>query len=109
MSRDYDFGGALETDTSAGSASESTRLTLTLATPCCVIPIFSAARYERSRLRPRTLGARSLIRTFTERPVEGLVTMTVEPIGKVLDAAVNALGSYSSPLAVRRPTYASAR
>ena len=33
------------------------------------------------------------MRTVTERPVEGLVTMTVEPIGNVLDAAVNALGS----------------
>jgi hypothetical protein len=40
------------------------------------------------------------MRTFTERPVAGLVTMTVEPIGKLREAAVRALGLYGSPLAV---------
>jgi hypothetical protein len=35
---------------------------------------------------------RTLMRTFTERPVSGLVTLTVEPIGKLRDAAVRSLG-----------------
>src|SRR5579862_1411979 len=82
---------------------ESMRLTLSRATPLSVIPSSSAARFERSRLRPRTCGPRSLIRTFTDLPFAGLVTNTVEPIGKILDAAVNSSGSYNSPLAVGRP------
>jgi hypothetical protein len=32
------------------------------------------------------------MRTLTERPVSGLITLTVEPIGNVRDAAVIALG-----------------
>jgi hypothetical protein len=32
------------------------------------------------------------MRTFTERPVLGLVTFDVEPIGKLRDAAVRSLG-----------------
>jgi hypothetical protein len=44
-----------------------------------------------------------LMRTFTERPVSGLVITAVEPIGKLVDAAVRALGLYASPLAVARP------
>jgi hypothetical protein len=32
-----------------------------------------------------------------------LVTTAVEPIGKLVDAAVRALGLYVSPLAVARP------
>src|ERR1700722_11071331 len=82
---------------------ESMRLTLSRATPFSVIPSSSAERVERSRLRPRTCGPRSLIRTFTDLPFAGLVTNTVEPIGKILDAAVNSSGSYGSPLAVGRP------
>lgn len=82
---------------------ESIRLTLSRATPLSVIPSSSAARLERSRLRPRTCGPRSLMRTFTDLPFAGLVTNTVEPIGKILDAAVNSSGSYGSPLAVGRP------
>jgi|HubBroStandDraft_4_1064222.scaffolds.fasta_scaffold222488_2 hypothetical protein len=78
-------------------------VTFTPATPLCVIPIFSAALLERSRLRPWTKGPRSLMRTFTERPVSGLVITAVEPIGKLVDAAVRALGLYASPLAVARP------
>ena len=85
---------------------ESTRFTPTRAIPFLVIPISSAARLDRSRPRPRSPG-RSLMRTFTERPVAGLVTITEEPIGKVRDAAVKAFGSYGSPLAVRCPAYSS--
>src|SRR5206468_3891790 len=44
---------------------------LTGATPSCVIPSFCAALRERSRLRPRTYGPRSLMRTLTERPFLG--------------------------------------
>ena len=51
-------------------------LTLSRATPFSVIPSSSAARLERSRLRPRTCGPRSLIRTFTDLPFAGLVTNT---------------------------------
>jgi hypothetical protein len=103
-SRNHDFGIEVEDEP---SGFESTRFTLTRATPFFVIPISSAARFERSRPRPRTPGPpRSLIRTFTERPVAGLVTITEEPIGKVREAAVKASGSYGSPLAVRRPAYA---
>src|ERR1700730_6850352 len=88
------------------SAVESARLTFTCATPFLAIPIFSAARLDRSRLRPRTYGPRSLIRTFTELPVTGLVTTTEEPIGKVRDAAVKSLGWWGAPLAVASPACA---
>ena len=103
-SKNHDFGTEVEEEP---SGLESTRLTLTLATPFFVIPISSAACFDRSRPRPWTPGPpRSLIRTFTERPVVGLVTITEEPIGKVREAAVKASGSYGSPLAVRCPAYA---
>jgi len=102
--KNHDFGIEVEDEP---SGFESTRLTLTRATPFFVIPISSAACFERSRPRPWTPGPpRSLIRTFTERPVVGLVTITEEPIGKVREAAVKASGSYGSPLAVRCPAYA---
>jgi hypothetical protein len=85
---------------------ESTRLTLTLATPFFVIPISSAARFDRSRPRPRTPGPpRSVDTHFHRRLVPRMVSLTEEPIGKVREAAVKASGSYGSPLAVRRPAY----
>jgi hypothetical protein len=80
-----------------------TRVTFTRPTPFAVRPIFCAARCERSRLRPRTNGPRSLMRTLTERPFETLVTCTTEPSGSVGEAAVSWLGSNRSPLDVRRP------
>jgi len=80
-----------------------TRVTFTRPTPFAVRPIFCAAPCERSRLRPRTNGPRSLMRTLTERPFETLVTCTTEPSGSVLEAAVSWLGSNRSPLDVRRP------
>src|ERR1700722_7702676 len=108
---DHDFGAEDEPPAELGeplfAEFESTRLTLTRATPFFVIPISSAACFDRSRPRPWTPGPpRSLIRTFTERPVAGLVTITDEPIGKVREAAVKASGSYGSPLAGRCPAYA---
>jgi len=50
-----------------------------------------------------TKGPRSLIRTFTDLPFSGFVTLTTEPIGSVLEAAVSALGLYTSPLVVFCP------
>src|SRR5258708_11868971 len=91
----HDYGIKVDADSVAGfgdsfrAGSGVTRLTFTRATPFLVIPISSAARLERSRVRPRTYGPRSLIRTVTDFPVVGLVTSTLEPSGKVLEAAVN--------------------
>ena len=107
--------GEFEVDAGAGWESveslfvdvAATRLTLTRAIPLSVMPSCSAALLERSRLRPRMCGPRSLIRTVTDLPVVGLVTCTFEPIGNVLDAAVRSSGSYGSPLAVGRPAVAS--
>jgi hypothetical protein len=65
--------------------------------------ISSAARSERSRLRPRTYGPRSFIRTLIERPLFTFVTLTVEPRGRVRDAAVKFFGSKLSPLLVQLP------
>jgi hypothetical protein len=41
--------------------------------------------------------------TFTDFPFRGFVTLTTEPIGNVLEAAVNMLGLNVSPLEVLRP------
>src|SRR5262249_6862326 len=75
----------------------------TRATPFLVIPSFCAARLDKSNVRPRTCGPRSLIRTSTERPFSGLVTTTREPSGRVFDAAVMAFWLKRSPVVVRRP------
>src|SRR5215469_17442830 len=75
----------------------------TRATPFLVIPSFCAARLDKSSVRPRTCGPRSLIRTSTERPFSGLVTTTCDPSGKVFDAAVIAFSLKRSPVVVRRP------
>lgn len=82
---------------------ELTGVSLTRVTPFSVMPIFFAALLERSRLRPLTKGPRSLMRTFTDCPFCGLVTFTVDPIGKVREAAVKSFGLYGSPLAVVCP------
>jgi hypothetical protein len=75
----------------------------TCATPLFVRPIFCAAAGDRSRLRPRTAGPRSLILTWVERPFFRLVTLKLDPSGSVFEAAVRALGSKRSPLEVRCP------
>src|SRR6185437_10469135 len=51
----------------------------------------------------RTKGPRSLMRTFTDLPFSGFVTLTTEPIGRFLEAAVKALGLKGSPLVVFWP------
>ena len=79
------------------------RVTFTRATPARAIPSRSAARWDRSRPRPRTNGPQSLIRTRTDRPLRGLVTRTTDPSGKLLDAAVIRFGLNRSPLVVRLP------
>ena len=48
--------------------------TATAATPARFMPSASAARGERSRMRPRVYGPRSLILTTTERPLSRFVT-----------------------------------
>jgi hypothetical protein len=86
------------------SASDGTvDVTSTGATPSSMMPIFSAARRDRSRPRPATNGPRSLTFTFTDFPFRGFVTLTTEPIGNVVEAAVSALGLNVSPLEVLRP------
>jgi len=78
-------------------------VTCTLPTPFPVSPICSAAPCDRSSERPRTNGPRSLIRTTTDLPVSGFLTLTCEPSGSILDAAVIPSGLKLSPLLVRRP------
>ena len=80
-----------ETEVSAGVLL-AVGVTCTLPTPLLVSPICRAAPCDRSSERPRTNGPRSLIRTTTDLPVSGLVTLTCEPNGKVLDAAVSPSG-----------------
>ena len=67
------------------------------------IPTRRAAVYDRSMIRPRIYGPRSLIRTTIDWPVFRLVTRTHEPKGRVLWAAVIAYWLYRSPFAVSRP------
>lgn len=70
--------------------------TLTVQTP--LQPIALAAALERSRCLPLINGPRSLILTMTVRPL--CVTLSFVPNGKVLWAAVKALGLNFCPLAV---------
>lgn len=78
----------------------------TFATPLARNPNASAAALERSMIRLSSTGPRSLILTVIVRPFPTLVTRTFAPSGKVRWAAVIALGSKSSPLAVRCPANA---
>src|SRR5215813_4682721 len=105
---DSGTGVGLTTEGAAGVASRGGWLrtegtTSTRATPFFAMPSFCAARLDKSNVRPRTCGPRSLIRTSTERPFSGLVTTTREPSGKVFDAAVIAFSLKRSPVVVRRP------
>jgi hypothetical protein len=59
-------------------------------------PRTRAAPGLRSITRPRTYGPRSLIRTVAERPLRWLTTVTMLPNGRVLCAAVMALGLLTS-------------
>ncbi len=59
-----------------------------------------AADADRSMIRPRATGPRSLIRTTTERPVSRLVTRTWVPNGSERWAAVRASATWVSPSAV---------
>lgn len=66
-------------------------------------PNWLIAPLDRSIMRPPVYGPLSLILTTTERPLLWLVTRTLVPSGKVLDAAVMAYWLKVSPLAVLRP------
>src|SRR6266545_1760488 len=85
---------------------ESTR-TLTGIVPAAMAPSLRAAAYERSMIRPATVGPRSFTRTSTERPFWRFVTSTFVPSGSAGCAAVSRYMSYGSPLAVRRPWWRS--
>ena len=74
------------------SAVESARLTFTCATPFLGHTDLFCRAFGQIQIPSTNIGPRSLIRTFTELPVTGLVTTTEEPIGKVRDAAVKSLG-----------------
>src|SRR5579862_3539863 len=58
-------------------------VTCTLPTPLAVSPICLAAPCDRSSDRPWTNGPRSLIRTTTDLPVSGFITLTCDPSGSV--------------------------
>src|SRR5262249_21589467 len=74
------------------------------ATPARFMSSASAARGERSRMRPRVYGPRSLILTTIERPLSRFVTFANEAIGSERCAAVAVTVSRISPLAVCLPT-----
>src|SRR5215469_7468582 len=76
----------------------------TAATPARFISSASAARGERSRMRPRVNGPRSLILTMMERPLSRFVTLAYEGSGSERCAAVAVTVSRISPLVVRLPT-----
>jgi hypothetical protein len=61
---------------------------LTLSKPDDILPILLNADFERSMMRPLTKGPRSLILTITLLPLLLFVTLTFEPKGKFLWAAV---------------------
>ena len=61
----------------SSSARKGTMISLyfwtnTVATPCDIIPSSLAARHDRSMIRPRTYGPRSVTLTTTLRPLAGL-------------------------------------
>lgn len=64
------------------------------------MPIWPAAAFDRSMIRPLTNGPRSLIRTTTDLPVRELVTFTLVPKGRLRCAAVIFAGFIISPDAV---------
>ena len=62
--------------------------TLTLIRPDLVLPMVLKADRERSMIRPRLKAPRSLTLTTTLLPLAILVTLTREPKGNVIWAAV---------------------
>src|SRR6516165_9471159 len=76
-------------------------MTLTGATPAN--PRARAPALDRSMQRPLTYGPRSVIVTVTAKPFFLLVTLTLEPKGSDLCAAVMKLSSRGMPLAVLVP------
>src|SRR5262249_60882324 len=76
----------------------------TTAAPARFMSSASAARGERSRMRPRVYGPRSLILTTTERPLSRFVTFAKEASGSERCAAVAVTVSRISPLAGCLPT-----
>ena len=79
--------------------------TTTAATPARFMSSALAACGERSRMRPRVYGPRSLILTMTERPLSRFVTFAKDASGSERCAAVAVMVSRTSPLAVGRPTW----
>lgn len=91
------MGGA----SSAAAADVGCSSIRTRATPSWRMPMAFAADDERSMIRSRATGPRSVIRTTTDRPVERSVTRTRVPNGSDGCAAVSAAGSSGSPSAMR--------
>lgn len=85
-----------------GSASPTTSI-LTFAVPSREHSISRAALYDRSMMRPRVNGPRSLIFTTTDLPFSRFSTRTFVPNGHVRWAAVSSNMLYRSPLAVWFP------
>ena len=73
----------------------------TFVEPARKNPRRSAAARVTSRIRPRTKGPRSFMRTTTHFPFCRFSTLTFVPKGKDRCAAVSAVGLQSSPEAVR--------
>jgi hypothetical protein len=70
-----------------------TVLKRTLATPG--MPMLEAAAFDRSMILPFTNGPRSLIVTFTERPLLKFSTRTLVPNGNERCAAVKSSDSFA--------------
>ena len=97
-------GGALPIAAAASRLLSSGMIwTRTRTVPLSRKPSCCAAARDRSMIRPRTNGPRSLIRTAIDRPFSSLVTRTMDGIGSVLCAADTAFMSKISPFAVRLP------
>jgi hypothetical protein len=81
-----------------------TTVTVTGVTPCSVMPNCSAVPFETSTTRPGALGPRSVTLTRADRPFLRLVTLTVDPSGMCLAAAVCPSAWNVVPLAVFFPS-----
>ncbi|KGX68998.1 hypothetical protein Y026_4783 [Burkholderia pseudomallei TSV28] len=96
------FDASISSRATRASSGESPWI-FTRAVPAWTRPITFAAAYDRSRIRPRENGPRSLIFTTTDLPFAWFVTRTYDASGSVRCAAVNSFMLKRSPFAVRRP------
>ena len=78
-------------------------VSFTFAVPGPIRSMLRAAAFERSMIRSRTNGPRSVMRTSTVLLLDKFFTRTQVPKGSVRCAAVHCSMSYISPFAARRP------